>query len=89
MNVFRYIAIKQQDPTVPDSNSHQGIKNDKKSFERVEEFKYLETTLMNQNTTHKEIKSRMKTKNACYHSVQNICLTVCHPKIYKLRYKGV
>jgi hypothetical protein len=29
-----------------------------KSFERMEEFKYLGTSLMNQNSTHEEIKSR-------------------------------
>jgi UDP-galactopyranose mutase len=40
-------------------------------FARVEEFKYLETTLTNQNSIQKEIKNRLKSRNACYHSVQN------------------
>ena len=40
--------------------------------ERVEEFKYLGTTLTNQNSTQEEIKSRLKLENACYHSVQNL-----------------
>jgi len=38
----------------------------------VEEFKYLGTTLTNQNSIQEEIKSRMKSGNACYHSVQNL-----------------
>ena len=42
------------------------------TFERVEEFKYLKTTLTNQNSIVEEIKSRLKSGNACYHSVQNL-----------------
>jgi len=38
----------------------------------VEEFKYLGTTLTNQNSIEEEIKSRLKSGNACYHSVQNL-----------------
>ena len=42
------------------------------SIERVEEFKYLGTTLINQNSIQEEIKSRLKLGNACYYSVQNL-----------------
>jgi len=42
------------------------------SLERVEEFKYLETTLTNQNSVQEEIKSRLKSGNSCYYSIQNI-----------------
>ena len=45
---------------------------DNSTFERVEEFKYLGTTLTKQNSIAEEIKSRLKSRNACYHSVQNI-----------------
>jgi hypothetical protein len=38
----------------------------------VEEFKYLGTTLTNQNYIQEESQSRFKSGNACYHSVQNI-----------------
>ena len=37
----------------------------------MEEFKYLGTTLTNQNSIAEEIKSRLRSGNACYHSVQN------------------
>ena len=48
------------------------VKIDNSSIERVEEFKYLGKTLTNQNFIQKEIKSRLKLGNACYHSVQNL-----------------
>jgi hypothetical protein len=51
---------------------NHNIKIDNGSFERVEEFKYLGTTLTNQNSIQEEVKRRMKSGNACYYSVQNI-----------------
>ena len=51
-------------------------------FERVEEFKYLGTTLANQNSVQEEIESRLKSGNACYRSMHSLfCLPVCYPKI--------
>ena len=47
------------------------MKVDSSSIERVEEFKYLGTTLTNQNYIQEEIK-RLNLGNACYHSVQNL-----------------
>jgi len=43
------------------------IKNGNISFHRVEVFKYL-GTLTNKNSIQEEIKSRLKSGNACYHS---------------------
>ena len=43
-----------------------------KSFERMEQLKYLKNPLNNQNCMQEEIKSRLKSGNACYHSVQNL-----------------
>jgi len=42
------------------------------TFKRVEEFKYLGTTLTHQNSIPEEIRSRLRLGNACYHSVQNL-----------------
>jgi len=38
----------------------------------VEKFKYLGKTLTNQNFIQEEIKSRLNSGNACYHSMQNL-----------------
>jgi len=48
------------------------VRIDNSTFERVEGFKYLGTTLTNQNSIAEEIKSRLKSGNSCYHSVQNL-----------------
>jgi len=48
------------------------VKIDNSSIEMVEEFKYLGTTITDQNSIQEEIKSRRKSGNACYHSVQNL-----------------
>ena len=62
------------------------IKIDNSSFERVDEFKYLGTTLTNQNSILEEIKSRLKSGNACYHSVQNLWSSCFLPKNIILSY---
>jgi len=46
------------------------IKTDNSSSESVEEFKCVGTTLTSQNSIQEEIKSRLKSGNAFYHSVQ-------------------
>ena len=45
---------------------------DNSSFERVEEYEYLGTTLTCQNSIQEEIMSRVKSGNACCHPVQNL-----------------
>jgi hypothetical protein len=47
----------------------QSMKTDNNSFARMEEFKYLGTALTNQNSIQEEIKTRVKSGNACYHSM--------------------
>jgi len=61
------------------------MKIDNSSFERVEEFKYLGTTLTNQNSIQEEIKSRLKSGNVCYHSVQNLLSSSLLSKDLKIK----
>jgi len=49
----------------------------------VLEFKYLGTTLTNQNSIQEEIKSRLKSGNACYYSVQSFFVFQCAIQKFK------
>jgi len=57
---------------VQNAGQIHSVRNDNRTFKRVEEFKYLGTTLTNQNSIVEEIKSRLRSEGACYHSVQNL-----------------
>ena len=48
-------------------------------------FKYLGTTLTNQNCIAEEIKSRLRSGNACYHSVQNLLSSSVLSKNLKIK----
>ena len=50
------------------------------------QFKYLGTTLTNQNYIREEIKSSLKSGNACRHSLQNVLSSVLLSKMQRLRY---
>jgi hypothetical protein len=75
------------------SHSHKigqkhGIKIANRYFEDEAKFKYVGTTLTDQNCMHEEIKSRLNSGNACFRSVHSLlssCL-LCgnvRVKIYK------
>ena len=61
------------------------IKIDNSSIERVEEFKYLGTTLRNKNYIQEEIKIRLKLGNACYYLVQNFLSSSLLSKKLKIK----
>jgi hypothetical protein len=54
------------------AEQRRSIKIANRSFEDVANFKYLGTTLTDQNLIQEEIKSRLNSGNACYHSVQSL-----------------
>jgi hypothetical protein len=70
---------------VQNAVQNHNIKIDSKSFERVDEFKYLGTSLTNRNAIHEEIKSRLKSGNSCYHSMQNLLASRLRSKNTKIR----
>jgi hypothetical protein len=58
-------------PRYSNSGENQNIRIVNESFEKVEKFKYLRTTLIDQNDIRDEMKSRINSGNDCYYSVQN------------------
>jgi len=51
----------------------------------LEEFKYLGKTLTYENSIQEEIKSRLKSGNACYYSVQNLLSSTLLSKNLKIK----
>jgi hypothetical protein len=69
---------------------NRDIKIANRSFENVSQFKYLRTTVTNQNLIQEEIKRRVNSGNACYHSVQNLPSSRLLSKNLKIRiYKTI
>jgi hypothetical protein len=46
----------------------------KRSFENVAQLRFFRTTLTDENLIQEEIKRKLNSGNACYHSVQKIFL---------------
>jgi len=61
------------------------MKIDNSSFERVEDLKNLGTNLTYQNSIQEEIKSRLNSGNASYHSVQNLMSSILLSKNLKIK----
>jgi hypothetical protein len=52
-------------------DQNQDIKIGNSSFENVSQFKHLGIKVTNQNLNQEEIKRRLNSGNACYHSAQH------------------
>ena len=66
-----------------DQNAGQShnMKTDNRSLESAEKFKYLGTTLTNQNSIQEEITSGLMSENASNFRCKIFCLPVCNPQI--------
>jgi hypothetical protein len=66
------------------------IKITNRSFENVLQFKYLGKTVTNPNFIQEEIKRRLNSNNACYHSVQNLLCSHLQSRRLRIRiYKTI
>jgi hypothetical protein len=54
------------------ARQNHDIKIDDRSFENVAQFKYLGPAIANQNFILEEIKWRLNSSNACYHSAHKV-----------------
>ena len=61
------------------------IKTDNNSFKMMEQSKYFGATSPNQNSIQEEIKSRLNSGNACYHSVQDLLSSSLPPNNIKIK----
>ena len=77
----KYMVMSQDQ----DAGRSHSIKTDNSSFKCMEEFKYLGTTLTNQNSIQEEIKNRLKSGKACYHLVQNLLSSSLLSKNLKIK----
>jgi hypothetical protein len=75
------------------SGQNWNIRIANESLESLAKFKYFGMTLTDTNGIHVEVKSRLNSGNACYHSVQNLLSSRLISKnlkikIYKTNFAG-
>jgi hypothetical protein len=69
---------------------NRDVKIANRSFENMSQFKYLETTLTNQNLIQEEINKRLNYCNVCYYAVHNLLSSRLLSKNLKIRiYKTI
>jgi len=80
----KYMVMSQNQHAV--QNHNVCVAN--KSFERVEHFSYLGTSLTNQNSFHEGIKCGEQTGNTCHYLVQNLLFSSLLSKNIKVQIYG-
>jgi hypothetical protein len=65
---------------------NRDIKIANRLFEKVSQFKYLGTTVTNQNLIQEENKRRLNSGNACYHLVRTLLSSHLLSKNLKMEY---
>jgi hypothetical protein len=73
----KYLLLSRHQNADP----NRDIKISNRSFENVSQFKYLGTTVTNQNLIQEEIKRRLNYSDACYPSIQASCLLLKNVKL--------
>jgi hypothetical protein len=72
------------------AGQNRDIKIADRSFENVAQFRYLGTTVTNENLILEDFRRKLNSGNACYHSVQNILSSCLLSKNIKIRiYKTI
>jgi hypothetical protein len=64
----KYMLLSHQQ----NAGQNHDIKIANRCFENEAQFRYLGTTVTDQNLIQEEIKRRLNSGNACYHSVQDL-----------------
>jgi hypothetical protein len=77
----QYMVMFHEENTGKNHNTETG----NKSFEMVEQFQCLGTALTIQNCIHEQIKSRMRSGNACCHLVQSLLSSSLLSKNIKIK----
>jgi hypothetical protein len=72
-------------PRDQNAGQNQDLNIRNRSFENKSQFKYLGTTVTNQNLIQDDIKRRLNSGNAGYHSVQNVLSSRLLAKNVKVR----
>jgi hypothetical protein len=67
------------------AGQNHDIKIASRWFENVAQFKYLGMTVTNKILIQEEVKRRLNSGNACYHSVQNLLFSHPLSKNIKIR----
>ena len=81
----KYMIMSQDQKEGQNGNTQIG----NKLFQTLEQFKFLEKTLKGSEFQYGEIKSRLKSGNACYHFVQSLLFSSLLSKCVKIIYRNI